>query len=264
MRVGIRKHVKDLLGRAAGMAGMYCSGLRSRMTIVAFHRVSALLEQDGLTCEPDQFEEFCRFFQRHFTVLSLSEQLTALRTGRNVGGTISVTFDDGYRDNIEIAAPILRRLGLPATFFVTTGFIESEAIPYWDQHLPRQPGWMSWSDVRSLRDQGFEIGNHTVTHLDMGTATAEQMRDELAVSQRKLTDELGVAPRLFAFPFGGREQISALARDLVREAGFDCGVACHGGVNVARSDPFELNRIGIAEWFATPNQFGYELLIGKA
>ncbi len=243
---------------------MYTRVFRTHMTIVAFHRVNNELVRDGLTCSPEQFEEFCSFFKRYFTVLSLSDQLAASRGGRNVGGTLSVTFDDGYRDNIEVAAPILKKLGIPATFFVTTGFIESETIPFWDQHLPNQPGWMSWNDVRALHRQGFEIGNHTVTHLDMGTASPEQIREELALSQRKLTDELGVSPRLFAYPFGGRQQISASARRLVRDAGFECCVACHGGVNKGAFDPFELNRIGIAEWFATSDQFGFELLSGKA
>lgn len=264
MSIGIRKQVKGLLGRVAGRAGMYTRGFRSHMMIVAFHRVSNQLARDGLTCSPEQFEEFCLFFKRYFTVLSLSEQLAASKAGGNVGGSISITFDDGYRDNIEVAAPILKRLGLPATFFVTTGFIASETIPFWDRHLPTQPGWMSWNDVRALHRQGFDIGNHTVTHLDMGSASLEEIRDELALSQRKLTDELGTIPHLFAYPFGGREHISPLARRLVREAGFDCCVACHGGINEVASDPFTLNRIGIAEWFATPDQFGFELLSGKA
>jgi peptidoglycan/xylan/chitin deacetylase (PgdA/CDA1 family) len=263
MNIGIRKQAKGVLGRVAGRAGMYTRSFRSHMTIVAFHRVSKDLVPDGLTCSPEQFEKFCRFFKRYFTVLSLSEQLAASKAGRDVGGTISITFDDGYKDNIEVAAPILKKCGLPATFFVTTGFIESKTIPFWDQHLPKQPGWMSWNDVRALRRQGFEIGNHTVTHLDMGTASPEQIRNELAVSQCKLTAELGAAPQLFAYPFGGREHISALARGLVREAGLECCVACHGGVNAIVADPFELNRIGIAEWFATPDQFGFELLSGK-
>jgi peptidoglycan/xylan/chitin deacetylase (PgdA/CDA1 family) len=237
---------------------------QTHMTIVAFHRVSNDLASDGLTCSPRKFESFCRFFQRYFTVLSLSEQIVSARAGKRLGGTLSITFDDGYRDNLDVAAPILKKLGLPATFFVTTGFVESTIVPFWDRDLPRQPGWMTWNDVRSLRNQGFEIGNHTDTHLDMGSASADQIRAELQLSQERFSDELGTRPHLFAYPFGGREHISEMARDLVREAGFGCCVACHGGVNDVAADPFRLNRIGIAQWFATPGQFGFELLNGKA
>ncbi len=123
---------------------------------------------------------------------------------------------------------------------------------------------MSWDHVRQLRDLGFEIGNHTDTHIDMGVADSETVRGELTCSKKKLLEELGTELYLFAYPFGGREHMSIRSRALIREAGFSCCLSCYGGVNAGRPDPFELNRIGIAEWFASPDQFGYELLAGKA
>ena len=51
---------------------------------------------------------------------------------------MSITFDDGYRDNHEIAAPILKDLGLHSTFFITSGYIESNVVPFWDKELPRR------------------------------------------------------------------------------------------------------------------------------
>ena len=261
---GIRRRAKDAIGRAAGLTGGYARRFRSQMTVVAFHRVTDALAADGLTCSAAKFEAFCKFFAKHFQVVALSEQVRICRAGGDVGGTLSITFDDGYADNIQTAAPILQRLQLPATFFVTTGFIGSQTVPPWDRELPRQPGWMSWDQVRKLRDLGFEIGNHTESHIDMGTADSQTVRGELARSKRKLLEELGTELHLFAYPFGGREHISNSSRDLIREAGFSCCLSCYGGVNASRPDPFELKRIGIAEWFASPDQFGYELLTGKA
>src|SRR5580765_3543579 len=106
MAIGLRRQAKDALGRAAGITGTYARRFRSQMTVVAFHRVTDQLAADGLTCGPAKFEAFCRFFARHFRVLPLSEQIAACRTGRDVGGTLSITFDDGYLDNVEVAAPI--------------------------------------------------------------------------------------------------------------------------------------------------------------
>jgi peptidoglycan/xylan/chitin deacetylase (PgdA/CDA1 family) len=263
MAGGIRKQIKSVMGRAAGLTGAYERRFRSQMTIVAFHRVNDHLANDPLTCSTAKFEDFCRFFRKHFRVLTLAEQVAGSRAGHDLGGTLSITFDDGYRDNIEVAAPILRRLQLPATFFVTTGFVGSQATPPWDRQLPFQPGWMTWDDVRALHAEGFEIGSHTDSHLDMATADPERVRADLAVSKEKLRDALDGSPvQLFAYPFGGPEHISRRGRDLVREAGFVCCVSCHGGVNSATPDPFDLNRIPVDQWYTNPDVFGFELLTG--
>lgn len=263
-RVPAIKIIKDMLGRAADAAGMYAQRFPSKLVVVAFHRVNDWMAEDGITCRSARFEEFCRFFMEHFRVVPLSEQVAGCRDWRDMGGTLSITFDDGYRDNFEVAAPILRRLQLPATFFVATGFIGTEHAPSWDQHFAQRPGWMSWKQVRSLHEDGFEIGGHTHSHVDLGTAEPETAWRELVACRDKLELELKVRPRLFAYPFGGRKNISPSAVRLVREAGFDCCLAACGGVNPPVADPYHLNRISINEWFATPHQLGFELLARRA
>jgi hypothetical protein len=259
-----KNRIKDMLGRAAYATGCYARQFRSKLVVVAFHRVNDWMPEDGITSGSTRFEEFCKFFAEHFRVVSLSEQVSGCREGRGMGGTLSITFDDGYADNFEVAAPILRRLGLPATFFVATGFIGTDYLPPWDQQLVRQPGWMTWDQVRSLRDQGFEIGAHTENHVDMGRADAAVIRAELAACREKLRRELGVTPKLFAYPFGGRNNISPDSLSLVREAGFECCLGACGGVNPPNADPFRLNRISITGWFATPHQLGFELVACRA
>jgi peptidoglycan/xylan/chitin deacetylase (PgdA/CDA1 family) len=263
-RIPASKRIKALLGRAADAAGMYAQRFRSKLVIVAFHRVNDWMAEDGITCRSARFEEFCRFFIEHFRVVPLSEQVAGCREWRDMGGTLSITFDDGYKDNFEVAAPILRKLRLPATFFVTTAFIGTEYAPDWDQHLGERPGWMSWEQVRSLHRDGFEIGAHTHSHIDLAKAEPEIAWKELIACREKLELELKARPRLFAYPFGGRSNISPAAIRLVRKAGFDCCLAACGGVNPPVADPFHLNRISINEWFATPHQLGFELMTQRA
>ncbi len=264
MNAPAKKKIKNILGRAADAAGIFARDFRSKMVVVTFHRVNDWMEEDGITCSAAKFEVFCDFFRQHFKVVPLSEQVTGCREGRSMGGTLSITFDDGYRDNYEVVAPILRRLDLPAAFFVATGFIGTDYSPPWDQHLIRQPGWMSWDQVRSLRDQGFEIGAHTDGHIDLATMSPDAIRTELARCRAKLQEALGEAPTLFAYPFGGRENISPPSLELVREAGFQCCLGAFGGVNPPVADPFHLNRISVGGWFATPHQLGLEILLRRA
>jgi hypothetical protein len=264
MSANIKKLIKAAGGHAAAAAGMYARDFSSKMVVVAFHRINNQLSGDGLTCSGARFEAFCRFFRRHFQVVPFSEQVAGIRAGHPMGGTLSITFDDGYLDNFEVAAPILRKLGLPATFFVATGFIGSTIVPFWDENLPLQPGWMSWDQLRTLAAQGFEFGCHTDTHIDMGSVDERTVRAELELCKHKLKHELDVSASLFAYPFGGTQHINERSLAVVRELGFACCASCYGGSNPPLGDPYNIRRIGIAGWFEIPHQFGFELLTNRA
>jgi peptidoglycan/xylan/chitin deacetylase (PgdA/CDA1 family) len=259
-----KKSLKRFVGQVAGASGIFRRDFRSKMFIVAFHRVNDRLAADGLTLSGRRFAEFCDFFARYFSVVPLSEQVAGCRAGRPMGGTLSITFDDGYLDNFEVAAPILRARRLPAALLVTSGFIGTDYVAPWDRSLPEPPQWMTWDQLRELARQGFEVGSHTHKHINLASSDPEVVRSDIRASRETLERELGQPARLFAYPFGTRDSISERARYLVREAGFECCVACFGGANYGIADPFYLNRIGIAEWFATPEQFGLEILMNKA
>lgn len=99
-------------------------GPRGRLSILIFHRV--LPEPDALIPElPDaaEFEATMRWVRDWFNVLPLGVAIERLYAGTIPTRALAITFDDGYADNEELAAPILARLGLSATFFITTGFI---------------------------------------------------------------------------------------------------------------------------------------------
>lgn len=96
-----------------------------RLSVLAYHRI--LPEHDPLlSAEPsaEEFEHRMRWVKANFEVLPLSEAVRALRENRLPKRALSITFDDGYADNYKVALPILLRLGLPATFFVATGFLD--------------------------------------------------------------------------------------------------------------------------------------------
>lgn len=251
------------MGRLERLMGIYERDFRSKMIIVAFHRVNDEIPSDGLTCGSKKFVAFCEFFRRNFRVVSLSEQVELCRSGGGLGGSLSITFDDGYQDNFTVAAPVLDRLNLPATFFVATSFIGTDYVAPWDRSLLVKQGWMNWDHLRSLVSRGFEIGNHTHTHVNIGSSDLKNVRAELETSQEMFRRELKAPARLFAYPFGGPDDISEPSRELVRELGFECCASCFGGVNPPKPDPYHIKRIGIAEWFDIPDQFGFELVKTK-
>lgn len=84
---------------------------------------------------PDRFERQMRHLARAYRPLPLAELLERSRAGVVPEGAVAVTFDDGYADNAEYAAPILARHGIPATVFLVTGCIGTGRIPWHDEVL---------------------------------------------------------------------------------------------------------------------------------
>lgn len=252
---------KSWLGRGLVTSRLNRVVLGAGGIVVVFHRVNDLLPGDGLTRSSRDFERFCRFFRSYFDVISLGEHVSRLASERSLAGTLVITFDDGYLDNIEVAAPILRRFALPATFFVTTSFIESSIVPWWDAGLARHPGWMSWEQVRSLAAEGFDIGGHTRTHPDLGQIDGEQADLEIAGCRDDLRCELGAPPAHFAYPYGRVENMRESNRERVKRAGYHCCVSSFGGISRPPQDPFRLPRVSVDLWHRTPEQFAFEVLV---
>lgn len=95
------------------------------LSVLIFHRVFA--ERDPLMPgEPlaADFDRILGWLRSQYRVLPLDEAVVRLREGNLPPAAAAITFDDGYRDNHDVAAPLLERHGLPATFFVTTGYID--------------------------------------------------------------------------------------------------------------------------------------------
>ena len=97
-------------------------GGEARLSILIYHRVLAKADpmRPG---EPTvaEFESQMKWIRRYFTPLPLLEAAQKLAEGTLPSRAVCVTFDDGYADNEELAMPVLRRHGMPATVFVSTG-----------------------------------------------------------------------------------------------------------------------------------------------
>jgi peptidoglycan/xylan/chitin deacetylase (PgdA/CDA1 family) len=100
-------------------------GRQGRLSILILHRV--LQQPDALfpaEIDAARFDEICGWLKEWFNVLPLDEATQKLREGRLPARALSITFDDGYADNHDVALPILQRHGLPATFYIATGFLD--------------------------------------------------------------------------------------------------------------------------------------------
>jgi peptidoglycan/xylan/chitin deacetylase (PgdA/CDA1 family) len=121
--------------------------------------------------------------------------------------TVLVTFDDGYRDNLVHARPLLRRLKLRAVFFVCTDLLGRRG------EGPRET-YLTWNDCDRLADEGHLIAAHTRTHPHLDRLPPEQARDEVRGSLAAIAARYGPGPaRLFAYPYGGLPAETGLPGD---------------------------------------------------
>ena len=256
----MRSFLKRALAQASLRTGLFHHLLGERGVIVAFHRIDDRYPTNSLSYSLRGFRDLCRLFRTHFDVVPLPELLDALDRGDSMSARLAITFDDGYLDNHRTAAPILEEFRLPATFFVTTGFIGTRHQAWWDVEAGIESEWMDWPDLVDLHERGFDIGAHTVNHVDLGTVHGEEARRELVDSKSTLEEILGSPVDLFAYPYGRPAEFSEANRELVREIGFRCSPSCYGGVVRAGDDPFRLRRTPISPWYESASQFALDLL----
>lgn len=101
------------------------AGPNARLSVLIFHRVAARVDPlfpDDVDVR--RFDEICTWLKRWFDVLPLDEAVLRLKTRTLPARAAVITFDDGYRDNCEVALPVLQRHDLCATFFIATGFLD--------------------------------------------------------------------------------------------------------------------------------------------
>jgi peptidoglycan/xylan/chitin deacetylase (PgdA/CDA1 family) len=213
-------HVQERLAHWSG---------RRFSSILLFHRVTDDIPADGLTVTTQYFRELCQVLQARFRVISLSDMCRRLREGQALEPrTLAITFDDCYYDNLP-AARVLAEHGLPACFFVPSGYVGTDHVFPWDQQLKRMPN-LGWHDVAEMVRLGHEIGSHTVHHVDLGAVERDEARRELAESKQQIEDRLGRPVRWLAYPFGGRGHFKPEYQPLATELGYEACFSAYGGV----------------------------------
>jgi peptidoglycan/xylan/chitin deacetylase (PgdA/CDA1 family) len=115
--------VDEILKRTAARPGWERGAL-----VLMFHAVAERPSPFRLATSREELEAFCRIAAESYDVLPLAELESRRRAGALPSRAIAITFDDGYADNHDVAWPVLREYGLPATVFVTTGAVGGERL----------------------------------------------------------------------------------------------------------------------------------------
>ena len=255
------RYLKEILGWFLCRTRLFPVLFGNHAVVLLFHRVHPDIASLTLNCPPAEFERYCLFLKNNFRVIPFGELVDRLADGRDVRGLAAINFDDGYLDNYEHAVPILEKHALPACFFIASNFIGSQFLTEWDRDQGTPSAWMTWSQVRELRKKGFEIGAHSMNHVNLGKIQGEHAKIEIMQSRTDIEQQLGESVNLFSYPFGGRQNITEANRSLVKEAGFVCCPSAYGGIVKPGSSPFYMLRQPVTPaWCASIWQMAFELL----
>jgi peptidoglycan/xylan/chitin deacetylase (PgdA/CDA1 family) len=213
------------------------------ISILFYHRV-ADSEPNPWTIENGRFREQVDWLQERFELIDLAEVQRRLRARESARPAVSITFDDGYADNLDYALPLLIERQIPCTYFVSWSYIvEQRSFPH-DVMRGAALAVDSARSIRALADAGIEIGSHSLSHCDFGQVHDEQrLRTELVDSRRQIEDAIGKPVRYFAFPYGQRENLSPAAFAIGSAAGYHAMCSAYGGYNFPGRDAFHLQRI---------------------
>ncbi len=229
----LKATLKRGVKRAARMAGALCRPAAGRSLILTYHSVGC--RDHDMNVTPAAFEEQVRWLAKHRPVISLDD------AARAVPG-VALTFDDGFRDNLVHAAPVLRELVLPATVFIVSGRVGSVLA---DEPDPEHGGLMDWEDIREIEKLGVTIGAHTRRHRRLASLSPEEQETEIRGCKADIEAELGHPIRHLAYPYGAATDYDETTITLARAAGFTCAVSNRYGINSPVANRWQLRRIWI-------------------
>jgi peptidoglycan/xylan/chitin deacetylase (PgdA/CDA1 family) len=217
------------------------------VVVLCYHALSASWPVD-LAVRPEDFErQLVATLEAGYSPTTFYEAVTAPPAPK----TFSVTFDDGWRSVKSLAWPIMRRLGVPGTVFVSTAYTDTarEAIrrgavldPFIGTEHESELYTLSWDELAELDADGWEIGSHCVHHPFLPSLDDERLERELTDSRARLGEVLGRPCRTLAYPAGGHD---GRVVDAVRAAGY--AAACTlPTVFPRRPDPLAFPRVSVS------------------
>ncbi len=197
------------------------------------------------------FEGNLHYLRKKTNVVGLDDYFAGRLSSENIN--VVITFDDGYKSWLDYAVPALKDLNLPATFFVSSGFVglEEEAEEEFAKSRlqlepkpgKKMPGCLSPEDLRTIVEGGFIVGGHTVDHCNLAEIRdLRRARYEIMEDRIRLEKWTGSQVKYFSYPFGACSNPEINLVEILKEAGYKGAVSTTTGMNVSRSDPYLLHR----------------------
>jgi peptidoglycan/xylan/chitin deacetylase (PgdA/CDA1 family) len=180
--------------------------------------------------------------QAGYRTVDLGTWISAMARHRTLPGKpIILTFDDGYRDFLTAAMPVLRVHDFLATVFLVAERMGGTAD--WDAGYGEPAPLLSWEEALALQEAGIEFGCHSSLHRPMTGMRLPEMAEDAVRARAILEEGLATSVKTFSYPYGAQ---NGLVRRVIGDLGFQGAVSCEPGLSRLGNDPLQLPRIEVS------------------
>ncbi|GBR73612.1 putative polysaccharide deacetylase [Candidatus Termititenax aidoneus] len=201
------------------LRGFNCLQYR-KVLVLAYHRVLRPTAKNTLAVPQKNFAKQIAYLRRRKYLFMNAEdfyQKHIISAAPILNKICLITFDDGYRDNLKYAWPVLQKYNIPATVFVTVNKIGSPEPYYWDfknqTKFSKDDLPLDWPELKRLQKSGWAIGSHTLNHYELKQLPDSAAQRELRLSKQILEKELRCSINTVCYPRGSADKrVLGLAR----------------------------------------------------
>lgn len=248
-RIILKSVILHLLALAGYLLGLplwfKIFGKDREIRILLYHSINELRQND-VNVRESQFRKQLDFLRTRYSVIALEEAVATLKKGvRPLKRCVALTFDDGYKDNYQVAFPLLKEKGFHATIFLLTGGGPNRELTHLIDDQPQYNRLLSWEEVREMASAGISFGSHGETHVRLTDLPTDPLTRETLSSKEKIETEIRGPVYFFSYPYGVDGDFDRRAEFFVRETGYEAAFSAIFGTNGEQGNPYALKRIGI-------------------
>lgn len=197
-----------------------------------------------------------------YSFINMEEFSDIIKSGKRLTGKkVLVTIDDGYKDNLKVVS-VMRKYKISPILFVTADPERSNRA-----ELGNSLELLNFQDIKYLKEEGWSIGCHSMTHTNITGSSDSQLSDEVVRSKARLEEVLGEEIKYFSYPKGNSEGLC----ELVKSAGYELAFGMNDELLPGNVNLFEIPRVGLdgshgvweSVWAASPNSIQFRMLVKK-
>jgi peptidoglycan/xylan/chitin deacetylase (PgdA/CDA1 family) len=245
----LKNGVYRAIGETVAGAGALDGEAERTLRVLMYHKVNELRPNPTTVPTHVFAEQMALLGELGYTPVSLAEVRNHYVDAAPLPpGAVLITFDDGYRDNLEHALPILGRHGYPAVMFVPIGFLDGDRpLPHEEalRTLGIRNETVGWDELAELEAGGIRVESHGIGHRPVSELEPADAAREIALSKFRLEERLGREVEAYAFVKGSLADYRPEHVSLVQQAGYTLAFTSVSGANGPGSDRYRLRRYNV-------------------